>query len=53
MKKCTKCKKEKALEFFRKDHRTSSGTYCLCLDCQRANQKRYSDKKKEGIIKAF
>jgi len=53
MRKCTKCKQQKELTDFRKDNRTQDGYYTYCLICQRAAQKIYTSKKKEGTIKAF
>ena len=41
MKRCTKCKEEKALEFFNKNKGKKDGLQTMCKDCSRSRSKKY------------
>ena len=48
MKNCTKCKKQKPLEAFRKQRSTKDGLKYYCKECDNKTAKSYYQKNKEG-----
>jgi hypothetical protein len=50
MKVCTKCKKEKPLEAFRRQGSTKDGLKYYCKSCDDETAKKYYDKNKKKII---
>ena len=49
MKVCTKCKKEKPLEAFRRQGSTKDGLKYYCKSCDDETAKKYYDKNKKKI----
>lgn len=53
MKKCTKCKKEKALSDFHRSKISKHGLYSHCKECHREDMKAYYEKRKLEGPKVF
>lgn len=46
---CTKCKKEKTVDHFRKDQHNPTGFHCHCNDCYNNNQREYYNKNLDKV----
>ena len=53
MKSCNKCKKTKPLNEFKIARSNVDNRCSTCKECDKIRNKRYRDKKNDGIIDAF